>query len=191
MLFRSLPEIQQSLDSIAEDSRELDALINELLTYARYERNNIELQLQKHNISAWLADWLHHYRLPVNSPIDLRLKTTCSEFVIFDAAALSRALSNLVSNALRYSHQTIELAVYRTENDIVLAVNDDGPGIAPSRRESLLMPFTRADQHRNKQQGGFGLGLAIVNQVMLRHQGKVIITDSTLGGASVELHWPQ
>lgn len=187
----SLPEVQQSLDSIAEDSRELDALINELLTYARYERNNIELQLQKHNISAWLADWLHHYRLPVNSPIDLRLKTTCSEYVIFDAAALSRALSNLVSNALRYSHQTIELAVYRTENDIVLAVNDDGPGIAPSRRESLLMPFTRADQHRNKQQGGFGLGLAIVNQVMLRHQGKVVITDSTLGGASVELHWPQ
>ncbi|WP_420589305.1 ATP-binding protein [Bacterioplanoides sp.] len=185
----SVDGLHQSLDSIAEDSRELDALISELLTYARYERNNIELQLQQQNISAWLADWLAAYRLPANSNVDLRIVTPGPEMLAFDAQALSRALSNLVANALRYAHQTIRLRLDTAGGQLIIAVEDDGTGIPEAQRQNLLMPFTRTDQHRNKQQGGFGLGLAIVHQIMQRHQGSVVITDSDLGGASIELHW--
>ena len=68
-------------------------------------------------------------------------------------------------------------------------VDDDGPGIPAAEREHLFEPFTRVDKSRDRQSGGFGMGLAIVKQIARWHGGSVAIAESSLGGARVTLSW--
>jgi len=69
-------------------------------------------------------------------------------------------------------------------------VSDNGHGIAEADRSNVLEPFVRLDPSRGAGQGGYGLGLAIVRQIMLAHHGHIRIDDSTLGGARFTLAWP-
>lgn len=69
-------------------------------------------------------------------------------------------------------------------------VDDDGPGIEPQLRKKLFEPFTRADASRNRQSGGFGLGLAIVAKIAHWHEGQASVTDSPGNGTRLEIRWP-
>ena len=70
---------------------------------------------------------------------------------------------------------------------VIVAVDDDGPGIPPTDRARVFERFTRLDEDRNRGDGGAGLGLAIVQSIVRRCGGTVAILDSPLGGARVEL----
>jgi len=107
---------------------------------------------------------------------------------------LQSALSNLISNALRYTPAggTITVAWERAHDGAArFSVRDTGPGIAPEHIPRLTERFYRVDRSRSRETGGTGLGLAIVKQVMLAHQGEVKIDSSILGGARFTLSWPQ
>jgi len=71
-----------------------------------------------------------------------------------------------------------------------IEVHDDGPGIPDTERDRIFEPFTRLDRSRDRETGGHGLGLAIVQRIMELHDGGVRVTDSDLGGACVRLEWP-
>jgi two-component system, OmpR family, sensor kinase ParS len=71
----------------------------------------------------------------------------------------------------------------------VIHVDDDGAGIPAPDRERLFEPFVRLDGSRDRESGGFGLGLAIVRQVARWHGGEASITESPLGGARVTIAW--
>jgi signal transduction histidine kinase len=72
-----------------------------------------------------------------------------------------------------------------------LVVEDDGDGIPESDRATIFRAFTRLDTSRNRQTGGFGLGLAIVARIAALHRGRAIAGSSTrLGGARLALEWP-
>ena len=70
-----------------------------------------------------------------------------------------------------------------------LRVEDDGPGIPATERERLFEPFARLDESRDRDSGGFGIGLAIVKQIARWHGGTVEIGDSPLGGARISMSW--
>jgi signal transduction histidine kinase len=72
----------------------------------------------------------------------------------------------------------------------VLAVDDDGAGIAPSERERIFERFVRLDESRSRDAGGSGLGLAIVAEIAHALGGSVLVGDSPLGGARFELRLP-
>ncbi len=182
--------LQASLDSISEDTSELDKLIRELLLYARYDRASTELNLQEFNLSLWLTEWAAGQRLPASSTLELKIQTPGELHATFDPHAIDRALSNLVQNAQRFARHTIRLKAGSEQHQVFLLVDDDGSGIAPDLRETLLQPFYRPDSHRNKKHDGVGLGLAIVNQIAKRHGGTLTIEDSDLGGARFRLRWP-
>ncbi len=92
-------------------------------------------------------------------------------FVAGDRAALSRALSNIIGNALRYgsaAHVTVSSQGPAAE----IVVDDEGPGIPASQREAVFRAFHRAESSRNRSTGGTGLGLAIAHSIIERqHQG--------------------
>ena len=101
------------------------------------------------------------------------------------------ALSNLLANALRYAQQHITITVMREHDIYRLVVEDDGAGIPELDRTSIFRAFTRLDDSRNRDTGGFGLGLAIVARIAALHRGRVTAEASvTLGGASLALEWP-
>jgi signal transduction histidine kinase len=69
-------------------------------------------------------------------------------------------------------------------------VEDRGPGIPATLRELVLEPFYRADAARNLDQGGFGLGLAIVSEIVKRQRGTLALEDREGGGLSVRVSFP-
>ena len=73
---------------------------------------------------------------------------------------------------------------------MTLRIDDDGPGVPPSDRERIFEPFTRLDASRRKDQGGAGLGLAIVRRVVVAHGGRVAVGAADLGGARFDLVFP-
>ncbi len=99
---------------------------------------------------------------------------------------VSRAITNLLSNALLYGEQ-VALSATLSGKRLKIIVEDDGPSIPKSERENALKPFVRLDQARNQDnRGGVGLGLAIVADVARSHGGTVKLSDSvTLGGLKV------
>ena len=102
--------------------------------------------------------------------------------------ALRRALENLVGNAVRYGTRC-EVSVTLTDKSLRIRVEDDGPGIAPERREEAMKPFTRLDPARNQDRGtGVGLGLAIAADVARAHGGVLRLGESdTLGGLRADI----
>lgn len=71
-----------------------------------------------------------------------------------------------------------------------ICVEDNGEGVSDEFKAVIFDAFSRGDQSRNRETGGFGLGLAIVARIMEWHQGEASISDSALGGAAFTLTWP-
>jgi signal transduction histidine kinase len=103
--------------------------------------------------------------------------------------ALQRALRNLVDNALKYGGNA-RVALGTNGAEIVLGVEDDGPGIPESELESVFEPFHRVESSRSRETGGTGLGLAIVRQVVRGHGGRVVLCNRPGGGLRVEVRIP-
>jgi two-component system osmolarity sensor histidine kinase EnvZ len=103
--------------------------------------------------------------------------------------ALKRALANLIDNAAAHGdHVRIETA--HGPDAISIAVEDDGPGIAPDLYEDAFRPFSRLDETRTRNTKGVGLGLAIARDVARGHGGDVILGPSSLGGLRAVLRLP-
>lgn len=173
-----------------DDVRELDALVAELLAHARLERRDVREPLQTLPARRWLDDVLATVaRDAASAGIACRVVGEPPATVALDPHAMTRALVNLVRNAIRHAASTIEVALVYEAPGYVLVVDDDGPGIAPADRMRVFEPFTRLDDSRDRETGGFGLGLAIVASVAQWHGGTVAIDDAPLGGARFSVRW--
>ena len=121
--------------------------------------------------------------IAIEAPRNLPATFSC------DSKYLSRALVNVLRNAVRYARSRVALTVERAGSRTVISVDDDGPGVPPMERERLFDPFTRLEGSRGRGSGGVGLGLAIVKSVAEWHGGEARISDSPLGGARVSISW--
>ncbi|MET7764045.1 ATP-binding protein [Streptomyces sp. NPDC005393] len=102
-----------------------------------------------------------------------------------DPDALSRAVRNLLDNAVRYARHRVEVTLETAGGEAVLCVRDDGVGIPPADRERVFDRFTRLDDARSRDAGGSGLGLAIVRDVATHHGGRVSVEDGGPGALLV------
>ncbi|MEW6732329.1 MAG: sensor histidine kinase [Acidobacteriota bacterium] len=99
---------------------------------------------------------------------------------------LDEMLGNLLDNACKWARTQVRLTCLREDGQIVIAVDDDGPGIEPSMREVVLQRGIRADEAAQ----GSGLGLAIVRDLVEIHGGSISLEGSSLGGACARLTLP-
>jgi signal transduction histidine kinase len=98
-----------------------------------------------------------------------------------DALDLGRVLVNLVDNALRHTTAPVVVELRTEGADAILTVTDDGPGIPEPDRERVFDRFTRLDSARSRDEGGAGLGLAIVRETVHAHGGAVHLEDASPG----------
>jgi signal transduction histidine kinase len=105
-------------------------------------------------------------------------------------AHLARAVRNLIDNADQHAASNVTVTLIREDDVPTIHVDDDGPGVPAEQREQIFERFTRLDEPRNRNDGGAGLGLAIVRQVMQSHGGTVQCTESPLGGARISIRLP-
>ena len=106
--------------------------------------------------------------------------------------AMARALDNLIVNAVRYGNEA-RVGFRHEDSQVVIVVEDSGPGIAEENRETALKPFSRLDEARNQDGGsGVGLGLSIVADITRRHGGQLTLGRSeALGGLKAEISIPR
>jgi len=102
---------------------------------------------------------------------------------------LTRALRNLIDNAVRYAGAA-RLIVAVEGSILMIRVEDDGPGLPADQLEHVLRPFARLEQSRNRGTGGAGLGLAIATSIARLHGGTVALANRTGGGLSATLRLP-
>ena len=100
-----------------------------------------------------------------------------------NARYLQLIIDNLVKNACLYANSRVKVTLKLCLDYYCIIVEDDGEGIPPSQRQEVLDVFTRLDNSRSRQTGGFGLGLAIVNTAVKAMEGNINIKSSELGGA--------
>jgi signal transduction histidine kinase len=98
---------------------------------------------------------------------------------------LIRVVGNLLSNARRHADVSVKVSVESVDGQAVVAVVDDGAGIAPADRERVFERFTRLDDGRRRDSGGSGLGLAISRDIVRSHYGTLRIEDSPRGARFV------
>ena len=109
--------------------------------------------------------------------------------VVADPDALVRVVRNLVDNALRHATRAVAVTV-EPGDEVVLLVDDDGPGIPEQDRERVFDRFHRVDGPRTRDAGGTGLGLAIVRELVASAGGTVAVGQSPAGGARLRVGLP-
>jgi two-component system phosphate regulon sensor histidine kinase PhoR len=196
---QSLPlspqEQHRYLDLMASQAHRMQSLVEDLLTLSRLEGSpspgyqaNLSLshlmlacQQEAHALSGLLDGTDAPQRVVFS--VDQSL----TDAVLFgEARELQSALSNLVSNAVRYTPAGGSILVSAQslpDGRLQLKVKDSGPGIAAEHLPRLTERFYRVDRSRSRESGGTGLGLAIVKHVMQRHSGHLTI-QSVLGQGS-------
>ena len=184
---QQLPEEERQL--MQQDVKELQQLVDEILDYARLETGQSPLHKQHLDLTELIANVQEKLTPLPGATISLQLPDRA--MLYGDGHYLERALQNLLVNAKKYAVNQIRLTLRQHKSGWQIDVEDDGPGIPEALRQDILKPFFRAEASRNKQAGGFGLGLAIVHRVAQWHQGNIEVTTSTLGGARFVLSLPQ
>lgn len=122
--------------------------------------------------------------------VEVRLGTIQPVQLLGEAALLELVVRNLVQNAIQHAASVVEVSL-RAEGELaVLMVDDDGRGIPPHARREVFNRFVRIDDGRSRTRGGAGLGLAIVDEIVRLHSGRVEIADSPSGGARLCVQLP-
>jgi len=176
--------------AIDHDIDQLDALIDEILTYARLEEGMPAIAWADVDLAA-LAKQVKSELQPIAGNIVIDVNAEGELSADGEERYLHRVAQNLVTNAIRYARSRIVLHVLVQGDDIELVVEDDGPGIPEADRERVFKPFARLDDSRHRASGGYGLGLSIVQRVAEWHGGRVWVDKATLGGAAFHMRWPR
>ncbi|NKI72597.1 two-component sensor histidine kinase [Collimonas pratensis] len=182
----------QRIKAMRKDVEELDILVGELLTLSMLEQATRPESRER----IVLEDFLRAAAGVSAEELSLRRCTIVWQIapavqeVVIEPHSLGRAFSNLLQNALRYTHSTIRVRAEAGAASWKLIVEDDGVGIPDNDRERIFEPFYRLDRSRDRATGGYGLGLAIVKKIAERLGGGVRVTGSELGGAMFVLHFP-
>lgn len=182
----AVPESTRSyFNMMLEQTTRMRHLIDDLLTLSHIESNAQAPEDSLIEMTSLLnmiisdAKSLSHGKHIISADIDTQLN------LIGAMGELQSALSNLISNAIRYTPQggAINISWGRRNNEAVFSVSDNGIGIEQNHIDRLTERFYRVDRSRSRETGGTGLGLSIVKHILTRHQAKLEIS-SELGVGS-------
>jgi signal transduction histidine kinase len=105
-------------------------------------------------------------------------------------AALRRALTNLIDNAIKYGRQA-RVSLKNDQQGVLVRIDDKGPGIPEELQEEAFRPFRRLEASRSRETGGTGLGLTVARTIIRAHGGDITLTNRSEGGLRVEVRLPQ
>ncbi len=176
------------LQSIGRDVEHLAQLVDDLFLISRLDSGALEFDVSDMDLSETADETLEALRpLADRRGISLELDVVESSPCGADAAAVGRALRNIVGNAIRHADLDVRVHVRSDERGAAVVVRDDGPGFPPG-----LAPFerfTRDDEARARDGAGAGLGLAIAHRIVDALHGELAILDGP--GGAVRLWLPQ
>lgn len=173
------------IDIIENNGKSLLTLINDILDLSSIQSQQISLKLRKNNLNNLLNKIYDVFALEIKSkPIELKLNTSLIDnglSLSFDEVRLKQVISNLLSNALKFTKSgIIEFGISSLSKNITFYVKDTGIGISKEIGDSIFERFYKIEVDKTKLYRGTGLGLAICKSVVQLWDGKIWY-ESTLG----------
>ena len=180
------PEVlQESIEAIRKESDNMKELVDKLLFIARNDKDTLILTKERFSLSEMMEELVKETRMvdeqhTIDNSIDQGIG------IIGDRNRLKQAMRIFVDNAQKYTEpgKSIEIQLKNEENAVVLSVRDSGCGISERDLHNVFDRFYRADQSRDRNKGGHGLGLSIAKIIILRHGGKINV-KSKMGEGSI------
>lgn len=194
-LARQNPQnVENELKRIELESERLDKMIGELLTLSRTDATGIsdEEYFDLYGLlEAVVSDVTYEAQVPgVEIALDANEETREKSTVKGNSELMRRAVENIIRNALRFSTQgqKIEVGLFYTEGELLIQVNDQGPGVDEDKLSSIFDPFVRVKSASSGK--GYGLGLAIARKVVNAHGGAIEAKNCQPHGLSIGIRIP-
>ena len=180
-LLKSRPDLDASmvegLEAIERSTKLQTQLVEELLDMSRISVGKVRLQLEYLELGEVTAEAVGVFRPAAEAKeIELTLETPDDDVLVHgDASRLLQVISNLVSNAVKFTPERghVQVRLAKVDSNAVVTVRDDGQGIDPSFQPYLFDRFRQANASITRSHGGLGLGLAIARQLMGLHGGTI------------------
>ena len=173
---------QQDLaKKMGDDIEEMERMLNEYLEFAKYQKNEETETINLNNIIKDIAKKYDNKKINFSIEENLEIKVRPN--------SIKRCLVNLTDNGLAYGKK-VEIFAKKTANNVVIFVDDDGPGIPEKEYQNVIKPFYRSDKSRGQNKSGVGLGLSIANDIIRSHGGNISLNKSPLQGLRVKISLP-
>lgn len=183
---KSTEAADSALEVLDQELQKFRQLVLDLLEVSRMEGGVATTELERVDPAALVREVLRATERPaVTVDVEGSAPATCR----LDRRRISQVLMNLLDNADAYGDGAVRVVVGGTHDSLLLAVDDAGPGVAPEERLHVFERFARGGASESKP--GTGLGLALVNEHVRLHDGRVWIDDSPDGGARFVVQLPR
>ncbi len=179
-------------DGMQKDVKELEQLVSELMAYARFDPNILQIDLTNQPLNSWLTAILEKER-GAGYAINLSWSVPDSHqpvIAAFNEKALQRAVDNLLRNAFKYAESEVNVTLENINNTACIHVDNNGAKISEDERNLVFDAFVRLDNQPSNSTEGHGLGLAIVQRIVSQHDGSVVVTESSLNGTCFTICLP-
>jgi two-component system osmolarity sensor histidine kinase EnvZ len=172
---------QDVAKKMSDDIEEMERMLNEYLEFAKYQKNE---ETETVNLNDIIKDITKKYE---NKKINFSIEENLE--IKVRPNSIKRCLVNLTDNGLAYGKK-VEIFAKKTANNVVIFVDDDGPGIPEKEYQNVIKPFYRIDKSRGQNKSGVGLGLSIANDIIRSHGGDISLNKSPLQGLRVKISLP-
>jgi len=187
-------DVSTEMDRIEQETERLDELVGQSLTLSRLDAGAVYAKDDFIDIGELLESIISNCDFEAseqNKKVELNIEQTWT--IQANAELLHRALENIIRNAIRYTEVNTSVVVNLTKQDkthLKIAIGDQGPGVPEDKISSLFEPFVRLSQARDRDSGGYGLGLAIAKRAIEFHQGEISASNKTDSGLLLEVILP-
>ena len=166
---------------MSEDIDEMEKMLKDYLQFS-YSQSNENTETFEFN------DLVNEIILKYNNK---KIKFNYDKKIYFEGRKnlLKRCLYNLIDNSIKYGNET-NIIIKKTVNNILIFVDDDGPGIAENERINVFKPFYKIDKSRSGTKSSVGLGLSITSDIIRSHGGNISLEKSSLNGLRVKISLP-
>ena len=168
-------------NKLSDDVIEMEKMLNE---YLQFSKNRSSEKGKKFNISKLLTDAIKKYN-------NENISTEITPNILFHGKKnlLNRSISNILDNSLKYG-KIIKLKLKKGNNNIIILVDDDGPGIPKNEYENVFKPFYKIDKSRSETKSSVGLGMSIASDIIQSHGGNIKLDKSSMNGLQVRITLP-
>ncbi|MCY3911478.1 MAG: HAMP domain-containing sensor histidine kinase [bacterium] len=178
-------KLQKLAETVSGEAQRMQLLVANLLDLARLDEDRLELDTTEVDVAAVCHDAVDRFEEEVSD-----ISLSCPAVARADGVAsqIEQVVFNLVDNAATHAEGRVVVTVTADDANVLITVEDDGPGISLEDRDRIFERFVRLDSSRTRKTGGIGIGLALVKAIVDRHRGAIQVGDSAeLGGARFEV----
>ena len=173
---------QQDLaKKMGEDIEEMEKMLNEYLEFSSQQKKEVTSLISIKNLIENLTKKYSKEQIDLSLENDFQINLRQN--------AIKRCLANLIDNALAYGNKA-KLITKKTMHNLIILIDDDGPGIPENEYANVLKPFYRIDKSRGQNKSGVGLGLSITNDIIRSHGGTISFEKSPSDGLRVKVSLP-